>query len=67
MSKLGYGLESSAGVMAACMVIARMPTNVSCAPSLLKPPMRRVMAAKAGIIVAAVDMMDGVWLIQVGV
>jgi len=52
--------------MAACRIIARMPTNVSCAPSLLKPLMRRVMAPKTGMIVAVVDMMDGVWLIQVG-
>lgn len=42
--------------MAVCRIIARMPTSVSCTLRSLKPPMRRVMVAKAGMNATAVDM-----------
>ena len=58
MSKLGYGPESlSVGVIAVCRIITRTPTSVSCTLNPLKLPIRRVMAAKAGMNVGAVDIM----------
>lgn len=58
MSKLGYGPGRSVGVIAVCKIIARMPTSVSWMLSSLKPPMRRVIVAKAGMNVVAVDMIE---------
>jgi hypothetical protein len=53
---LGYGQQRSVGVAAVCRTIARIPTSVSWTANSLKPPRRRVMVAKVGITVAAVDM-----------
>ena len=51
---MGYRPRRSVGVMSACRVIERMPTRVSWILSSLKPPKRRVVAAKAGIAVVAI-------------
>jgi len=46
-------------VMSACRVIERMPTSVNWTLSSLRPPRRRVVAAKAGIAVVAMDVVKG--------
>lgn len=49
MSKLGKGLDRSAGGRVAWMLIERMPTRISQMLSSLVPPKRRVMTAKTGM------------------
>ena len=48
-------------------IIARKPAKVRCTLRPLKLPMRRVVVARAETSVAAVNMVDGVRLIEVGV